>query len=84
MVVLPLVPVTATTVSCSEGAPKKQAASSARARRVEGTVMTTAPAAAGRSATTATAPRRTASSMNAWPSAARPRMATKRPPAVTS
>ena len=57
---------------------------SASARRLSGTCTTAARVATGRSTTTVTAPRSTASPTKSCPSALTPRMATNTPPGRTS
>ncbi len=83
--VLPLVPVTPARTSRSAGLPASCAARSASARRGSATRIQGAatPSGAGRSLTTATAPRETASAACARPSNFSPRIATKRSPGWT-
>ena len=82
MVVLPLVPVVPTTTSSRLGCAHATAASAASAARASGTVIQGKlnPDGAAASATTATAPRRAASSANVTPSYRCPLTATNRSP----
>jgi hypothetical protein len=72
VVVLPLVPVTPTTRRRDVGSPWKRAAAGAIASRTEGTTTSGTPSSSGRSTTSATAPRRTASAAKSWPSRWKP------------
>ena len=84
-VVLPLVPVTPTTVSDSEGCPATAAAARAMPRRASGTTTCgIARPSSRRSTSTAAAPRAAASAAKSWPSARRPGRAQKRAPGPAS
>ena len=83
VVVFPFVPVTATTSSSPEGAPKKTDAASGIARRTLGTTNCVTRASSGRSTTSATAPRSTASAARSWPSTFAPGTQKKSDPAAT-
>ncbi len=72
MVVLPLVPVTPTTLSSSVGSPQKAAASGAIAALASGTSTSAAPRPRGRSTTSAAAPASTAAAAKSCPSAFSP------------
>ena len=84
MVVLPSVPVTPIARSSSAGSPSHHAAAAARAARASRTTMSGALEATCCSHNTAAAPRSVALAINVAPSALRPGIATKMPPAVTS
>ena len=87
VVVLPLVPVTPTTVSCfarMTGENRRPARRARGARRTSAATARPTPAGAGDSATIASAPRRMASAANDAPSARWPRMATKTVPRETA
>ena len=68
VVVLPFVPVTATTASSALGSPWKRAAAGPIAERTEPTTTSGTPRPSGRSTTSAAAPRCTASGAKSWPS----------------
>jgi len=86
VVVLPLVPVVASTRTSRPGWPCQAAAIQASAIRPSPTCTQVAPtpAGAGVSATITATPRASAVSMKACPSQDEPRVATNRPPGPTS
>ena len=87
-VVLPLVPVTPTSESSSEGSPKKREAIRPRASRLSATVMRRTSEVSAvpekSSATITAAPARAAPAIKRWPSASQPRTATNTPPGTTA
>ena len=83
VVVLPSVPVTPIARSSSAGSPSHHAAAAARAARASRTTMSGTLEATCCSHRTAAAPRSAALAINVAPSAVRPGIATKMPPAVT-
>ena len=84
VVVLPSVPVTPIAMSSSAGSPSHHAAAAARAARASRTTMSGTLEATCCSHRTAAAPRSAALAINVAPSAVRPGIATKMPPAVTN
>ena len=84
VVVLPLVPVMPTTRSSAVGSSWKRAAAGPIAARTSGTTISGTPRPSGRSTTSATAPRSTASGAKSWPSAVKPRTQKKRLPGRTA
>ena len=83
-VVLPLVPVTPTTVRSREGWPASAAAASDMPRRTSGTTAWGTGKSSSRSTIRAAAPRATASGAKSWPSARAPRRAQKSAPGPAS
>ena len=83
VVVLPLVPVIPTTRSSAVGSPWKRAAAGPIAARTSSTTTSGTPRPSGRSHTSATAPRSTASGAKSWPSAVKPRTQKKSVPEET-